>query len=37
MLVGVGVGAKRTLKDRTPGSPLDEVYGDGRFIVGLVF
>ena len=37
MLVGLGVGAKRTLRDRTPGSPLDEVYGDGRFVVGLVF
>ncbi len=37
MLVGIGLGAKRVLRDVSPGSPLQQVYGDGRFVVGLVF
>jgi hypothetical protein len=37
MLVGLGLGAKRTLRDVGAGSTLDQVYGDGRFIIGLTF
>lgn len=37
MLVGLGLGAKRVLRDVNQGSPLDQVYGDGRFVVGITF
>ena len=38
MLIGIGVGAKRTLKDVDGNtSVLDQVYGDGRFVIGIVF
>src|SRR5690349_15735686 len=37
MLVGIGLGAKRVLRDVQSGSSLDQVYADGRFVVGLTF
>ena len=38
MMVGIGLGAKRTLKDVDSNrSELDQVYGDGRYVVGIVF
>jgi hypothetical protein len=38
MLVGVGLGAKRTLKDvDSRATVLDQVYGDGRLVVGFTF
>jgi hypothetical protein len=35
--VGLGIGAKRVLKDVGRADPLEQVYPDGRFVVGLVF
>jgi hypothetical protein len=35
--VGLGVGAKRVLRDVESGDPLEQVYPDGRFIIGVVF
>ncbi|MDF1504832.1 hypothetical protein [Roseisolibacter sp. H3M3-2] len=35
--VGLGVGAKRTLRDVRRNDPLEQVYPDGRFIVGVAF
>jgi hypothetical protein len=35
--VGVGFGAKRVLKQVHNGDPLDPVYPDGRFVIGVVF
>jgi hypothetical protein len=38
MLVGVGLGAKRTLRDvDSRATVLDQVYGDGRLVVGFTF
>lgn len=34
--VGLGAGAKRVLKD-VSGHPLEQVYPDGRFVIGVVF
>ncbi|CAA9341907.1 MAG: hypothetical protein AVDCRST_MAG11-3022 [uncultured Gemmatimonadaceae bacterium] len=36
-LVGTGIGARRVLKDVDAGSPLDQVYPDGRLQIGLAF
>lgn len=35
--VGLGVGAKRVLRDVGSQDALDQVYPDGRFVVGVVF
>ena len=35
--VGLGLGAKRVLKDVGSRDPLWQVYPDGRFVIGLVF
>lgn len=35
--VGVGVGAKRILTDVKGNDPLEQVWPDGRFVIGLVF
>ena len=35
--VGLGVGAKRVLKDVNNTDPLEQVYPDGRFVIGVVF
>jgi len=35
--VGLGVGAKRVLKDVDSHDPLSQVYPDGRFVIGVVF
>jgi hypothetical protein len=35
--VGLGAGAKRVLKDVGSNDPLEQVYPDGRFVIGLVF
>jgi hypothetical protein len=35
--VGLGVGAKRVLRDVDSNDPLAQVYPDGRFIIGVVF
>jgi hypothetical protein len=35
--VGLGVGAKRVLKDVKSTDPLEQVYPDGRFVIGVVF
>ena len=37
MLVGIGLGAKRVLRDVDDRSALDQAYGEGRFIIGLTF
>jgi hypothetical protein len=37
MLVGIGLGAKRVLRDVNASSALDQAYMDGRFIIGLTF
>jgi hypothetical protein len=37
MLVGIGIGVKRVLRDVSDVSSLDQVYADGRFVVGLTF
>jgi hypothetical protein len=38
MLVGLGVGAKRTLRDLdSRATVLEQVYGDGRLVVGFTF
>ena len=36
-VVGTGIGARRVLKDVEPGSPLSQVYPDGRLVLGLAF
>ncbi len=35
--VGIGAGAKRVLRDVNDGSPLEQVYPDGRFVIGVAF
>ena len=35
--IGLGAGAKRVLKDVGSNDPLEQVYPDGRFVIGLVF
>lgn len=35
--IGLGVGAKRVLKDVDGNDPLQQVYPDGRFVMGVVF
>ena len=35
--VGTGVGAKRILRDVRRNDPLEQVYPDGRFIIGVAF
>lgn len=35
--VGLGAGAKRVLRDVNSGSPLEQVYPDGRFVLGVAF
>lgn len=35
--LGIGVGAKRILRDVRDRDVLDQVYPDGRFVVGLTF
>ncbi len=35
--VGLGGGAKRILKDVKSGDPLEQVWPDGRFLIGFVF
>ena len=35
--VGLGAGAKRVLRDVNDGSPLEQVYPDGRFVIGVAF
>ena len=37
MLVGIGLGAKRVLRRADENSFLEQVYGDGRFVIGLTF
>jgi hypothetical protein len=36
-LIGLGIGAKRVLKDVQGGSALNQVYPSGRFSIGLAF
>lgn len=36
-VVGTGIGARRVLKDVEPGSPLSQVYPDGRLVLGIAF
>lgn len=35
--VGIGVGAKRVLRDVDGFDPLEQVYPDGRFVIGVAF
>lgn len=35
--VGTGIGAKRTLRDVRDGDVLEQVYPDGRFVIGVTF
>jgi hypothetical protein len=35
--VGLGVGAKRVLRDVRSADPLEQVYPDGRFVIGVAF
>ena len=35
--IGTGIGAKRVLKDVDSRDPLEQVYPDGRFVVGIAF
>lgn len=35
--VGVGAGAKRILKDVGGSDPLEQVWPDGRFVIGVIF
>lgn len=35
--VGLGAGAKRILKDVGSSDPLEQVFPDGRFVIGFVF
>lgn len=35
--VGLGAGAKRVLRDVNSGDSLEQVYPDGRFVIGVVF
>ena len=37
MLLGIGGGAKRVLRDVAGSSLLEQVYGDGRLAIGLMF
>lgn len=36
-LVGTGIGARRVMKQVDAGSPLEQVYPDGRLQIGLAF